>query len=193
MTDDHTLAGLIERLKEGEEQAYSEVFSIVYQNLYTLAQRQRRRWVGDYTLNTTALVHEAYLKLLGNEDLDWNNKAHFLGVAAKAMRHILINYAQKRLAQKRGGDTQTYTLDESIEKVGCTIEFSEQGAQRLIDLDAALQDFTEVAERESKVVECRFFGDMTIKETAAALGISEATVKRDWAIAQAWLFRRLSG
>jgi DNA-directed RNA polymerase specialized sigma24 family protein len=151
-----TVTGLLRELRDGRRDAYDELFPLVYEELRALAHRQRRKWRGNETLNTTALVHEAYLKLVAQPAADWETEAHFLAAAGRAVRHILINYARDQQAQKRGGGFRR----ESISKVNL-------------------------------LVECRFFGGMTIKQTAAVLGISATTVERGWAMAQAWLYREL--
>lgn len=181
---------LLDDLDQGNGAALAELFPRVYRELERLAHRLRQRWQGDYTLNTTALIHEAYLKLVDQKRLRVENRAHFLALAARAMRHILINYARGRRAEKRGGSGEPLTLDEARLIPG-QVQLSSKQADDLIELNEALVLLAQVDRRQSQIVECRFFGGLTVAETAAALGISARTVKRDWAFAQAWLYRRM--
>jgi RNA polymerase sigma factor (TIGR02999 family) len=185
-----TVERLLGELRGGQGPALEELFVILYDELHGLARRQRQRWVGEYTLNTTALVHEAYLKLAGRERKGMESRAHFSAVAARAMRHILCNYARDQRAQKRGGDREVQTLDEAHVPAGGD-QFTGKQSDMLIALDVALRRLEQVDPRRSHVVECRFFGGLTIEETAAAIGASARTVKRDWAVAQAWLHREM--
>jgi RNA polymerase sigma factor (TIGR02999 family) len=185
-----TVANLLRELQGGNRAALGDLFPLVYDELRALAHRQRRRWHGDFTLNTTALVHEAYLKLVDQTRLDVDNRAHFLGVAAKAMRHILCNYARDRRTIKRGGDLQRLPL-EQIDALPEKITLSQDQAAILVALDDALKQLETVDNRLSDVVECRFFGAMSIEDTAAALALSPATVKRRWTLARSWLYREL--
>jgi RNA polymerase sigma factor (TIGR02999 family) len=159
----------------------------VYDELYALAQRQRRGWRGDDTLNTTALVHEAYLKLAGRPGSPWQSRAHFLATASVAMRQILLDYAKAKRVRKRGGGRARVSLHE-IES-GLRSNAPESTAEALIALDESLHRLARREPTQSRIVECRFFGEMTIRETAEALGISDATVKRAWSVARAWLYR----
>lgn len=187
-----SVPGLLEELRDGRREAFDELFPLVYQELRELAHRRRQDWQGDHTLNTTALVHEAYLKLMGQRDATWETEAHFLAAAAKAIRHILINYARDSRAKKRGGGWQRVSLSErKLPGQGETDPLSWD--DRVVALDEALQRLAERSERQSRIVECRFFGSMTVQQTAAALGLSTATVTRGWAMARAWLYRELSG
>jgi RNA polymerase sigma factor (TIGR02999 family) len=185
-----TVANLLRELQAGNRAALGDLFPLVYDELRALAHRQRRRWHGDFTLNTTALVHEAYLKLVDQTRLDVDNRAHFLGVAAKAMRHILCNYARDRRTIKRGGDLQRLPL-EQIDALPEKITLSQDQAAILVALDDALKQLETVDNRLSDVVDCRFFGAMSIEDTAAALALSPATVKRRWTLARSWLYREL--
>lgn len=183
------LTRLLEALQRGDGAALDALFPLVYEELRAVAHAQRRRWQGDQTLDTTALVHEAYLKLVDQRRVSWESRAHFLAAAAKAMRHILTNYARDRRAQKRGGDQPKLSLEELGEQLPGAVEVSDDNPELLIALDAALRSLEQVNERQSRIVECRFFGGLTIEETAAALGISTASVSRGWALAQVRLFR----
>jgi RNA polymerase sigma factor (TIGR02999 family) len=187
----HTVTRLLEEVRNGNESAVDQLFVVVYDELHERAHAQRRRWQGDNTLNTTALIHEAYLKLVEQDEAAWANRAHFLAVAATAMRHILINYARDRRAQKRGGDQPQFSLEGLREELGRAVALNEERAEALIVLDEALTRLENASERQSRIVECRFFGGMTIEETAAALNVSTATVSRGWAMAKAWLYREM--
>lgn len=181
------------RAEAGDRDAVDALFRCIYDELHLLARRQRRRWSGDHTMNTTALVHEAYLKLVNAERLEAGSRAHFLAIAARAMRQILINHAKAKRRQKRGGSAPPISLDALVEAPLPGPALSPEQAELLLDLEDALKRLESLSERQSRVVECRFFGGLSIPETAAALGTSPATVKRDWSLAQAWLFRELKG
>jgi RNA polymerase sigma factor (TIGR02999 family) len=187
--DQTTIHRLLGELDGGNRAALDELFPLVYGELSELAHRLRTRWRGDLTLNTTALVHEAYLKLAGRNRVRAESRAHFLALVAKAMRHILINYARDRRAQKRGGGSEMIPLDETL--MSGQTGLSEKQADELVALDDALRALEQIDCRQSQVVECRFFGGMTVDETAAVVGVSARTVKREWAVAQAWLARRM--
>lgn len=180
---------LLEALARGDDAALDKLFPLVYQELRALAHRQRRRLQGDDTLNTTALVHEAYLKLVDHSRVNWESRAHFFATAAKAMRHILMNYARDRRVQKRGGDQPKFSLEELGERLEGELALSDDNADLLLALEAALENLERANERQSRIVECRYFGGMTIQETAAALGISTASVSRGWALAQVRLYQ----
>jgi RNA polymerase sigma factor (TIGR02999 family) len=194
MTDPQQTAAvgrLLDALRAGDRQAFDQLLPLVYGELHHLAEQQRRRWSGDDTLNTTALVHEAYLRLAGQSTPAWRSRPHFLAVAARAMRHILLDYAKSKQRAKRGGGQQRVSLQEieSALKVG---DPADAGAEALLALDDALRRLDKHDPRQSRIVECRFFGGMPIQDTADALGVSPATVKRGWAMAQAWLYRELA-
>lgn len=180
------VTALLDRAKDGDTQALDQVFPLIYEELQLLARRQRRRWAGDYTMNTTALVHEAYLKLVGRQAIDVRGRGHFFALASQAMRHILCNYGRGRRARKRGGGEPVVSLDADG---GIEVAEPESGVDRdvLDALDRGLSSLERVHPRPARVVECRFFGGLTVEETAAALQISPRTVKRDWQFAQAWL------
>lgn len=191
MKDDRQrVTGLLARVKDGDRAALDEVFAILYDELREIARRQRRRWQGDQTLDTTALIHEAYVKLVGLEGADLESRAHFRALAAKAMRHILCDYARHQGAQRRGGDLERLTLDERIAS-GRDTAVSPDDPEILVALDDALGRLEDVEPRQCEVVQCRFFGGLTVEETATALGVSTRTVKRDWSLAQAWLHREM--
>ncbi len=187
-----TVTQLLAEVRAGSSSAFDELFPLVYEELRQLAHAQRRQWHGEETLNTTALIHEAYLKLAAPAEPDWKSRAHLMSVAAKAMRQILIDYARVQRAKKRGGDRVRVTLDE-LKLESPSPEFSKQRAEELIQLDESLKRLERRDGRQSRIVECRFFGAMTIRDTAEAVGVSAATVERDWAMAKAWLFRDMGG
>jgi RNA polymerase sigma factor (TIGR02999 family) len=180
-----TVSELVAALADGNPQALDALFPIVYDELHALAHRQRKRWRGDHTLNTTALVHEAWIRLADRERLGVEGRAHFMAIAATVMRRILINYAESRRALKRGGNIHQVSMSNVQVMDGEGL--AEADADILVALDAALSELATIHARQARVVECRFFGGMTIEETAKALAASPRTVKRDWAVAQAWL------
>jgi RNA polymerase sigma factor (TIGR02999 family) len=186
-----TVRKLLHDLGAGDRSAFDRLFPLVYDDLRRVAGRQHRVWEGDHTLNTTALVHEAYLRLAGAGARHWENQAHFLAVAARAMRQILIDHAKARKAAKRGGGLRRVPLHEIESALGGG-DPADAGDDALVALNEALSRLEAHDERQSRIVECRFFGGMAIDETATALGISPATVKRGWSMAQAWLYRELA-
>jgi RNA polymerase sigma factor (TIGR02999 family) len=192
MTDETRtrVARLLSQLPDGDAAAAEALFALLYDELRVIARRQRRRWRGDDTLQTTALVHEAFLKLVDQERIGARSRAHFLAIAARAMRHILCNYARDRRARKRGGAIAHVRLDESKANAAAG-DSSSEPSEVLVALDEALARLEQVDRRQSQVVECRFFAGLTIEETATALDVSPRTVKRDWAVAQAWLHREM--
>ena len=187
-----TVTRLLEDIRSGNKEAIDALLPLVYDELHALAHRTRYNWYGDYTLNTTALVHEAYLKLVGQSEVALNSRAHFFKVAGIAMRHILINYADQRRAEKRGGDRKKISFDEMrLFFEGGDAALTQERAEILLLLDETLKQLEKENERQSQIVECRFFGGMTVEETAVALGVSTPTVKRGWAMAKAWLYREM--
>ena len=162
------------------------MFVVVYNELRQLAARKLRGERNDHTLSTTALVHEAWLELNKLNRIQWQNRGHFLAVAAQAMRRILIDYAVARGRQKRGGGQVVVSLDD-----GDALAIAHDRADELVELEEALERLQAINERQAKVVECRFYGGMSVEETAEALNVSPATVKREWAIARAWLNREM--
>jgi RNA polymerase sigma factor (TIGR02999 family) len=163
-----------------------EMFVVVYNELRQLAARKLRGERDDHTLSTTALVHEAWLELNKLNRIQWQNHGHFLAVAAQAMRRILIDYAVARRRQKRGGGQVVVSLDD-----GDALAIAHDRADELVELEEALERLQRINGRQAKVVECRFYGGMSVEETADALNVSPATVKREWAIARAWLNREM--
>lgn len=189
--DQQTVTRLLHELRAGNRDAFTELLPLVYGELHHLAARHRQRWQGDETLNTTALVHEAYLRLVDRSEPEWSSHPHFLAVASTAMRQILIDYAKRKHTAKRGGGRPHVPLHEMEAAMRGAGDPSEAGSEALLALDDSLRRLEEHDRRQSRIVECRFFGGMTIQDTAEALGISPATVSRDWAIAQRWLYRDL--
>jgi RNA polymerase sigma factor (TIGR02999 family) len=187
-----TVTRLLMEVREGSDSAFDELVPLIYEELRGLAHAQRNVWHGTETLDTTALTHEAYLKLAGQTQLDWESRAHFRSIAARAMRQILIDYARAKRTQKRGGEHVRVSLDDlKVADPGAAPEHDPAGdqAEALIALDESLKRLRDRDARQNRIVECRFFGGMTIEDTAAALRISTATVERDWAMAKAWLYR----
>ncbi len=190
--ENETVSGLLDELRAGDHAAFDRLFPLVYAELHHLAEQQRRRWHGDDTLNTTALVHEAYLRLAGQSAPAWRSQPHFLAVASRAMRQILLDYAKRKQRAKRGGGHHRVSLHEVEDALKGGGDAAQVAAEVLSVLDEALQRLDQHDPRQSRIVECRFFGGMAIQDTADALGISPATVKRGWAMAQAWLYRELA-
>lgn len=176
--------GLIRAARDGDRDAVDRLFSLAYDELRHLAHVIRSRGSGQ-TLNTTALVHEAYLKLQPNEGLALEDRAHFTHIVARAMRQVVVDAARRKAADKRGGGTPDATLDESSGSQPLR-------AEQLVQLDDALKDLEVLDPRRAKIVECRFFAGLTVEETAAALGVSSPTVKRDWRVARAWLAQSIA-
>ena len=170
---------------QGDAQALDQLLPAVYSELHRIAMRHMRHERADHTLNATALVHEAYLKLTDQNQISWQNRAHFFAIASRVMRQVLISYARKHNAEKRGGGAPDTLLE------GKEIALNER-ADELLALDEALTRLATFDERLAQVVEYRFFGGLTIEETATVLEVSTMTVKRDWNKAKAWLYRELN-
>jgi RNA polymerase sigma factor (TIGR02999 family) len=177
---------ILREVSGGNREAPARLMPLVYDELRRLADHYLRRERPDHTLQPTALVHEAYLRLIDQTRVDWQNRAHFFGVAAQLMRRILVDHARRHQASKRGGFGQKLTLDEAV-------DYSQTRDVDLVKLDDALTALAKFDARQSRVVELRFFGGLTIEETAEAIGISPATVKVDWSMAKAWLRREIGG
>jgi RNA polymerase sigma factor (TIGR02999 family) len=176
---------LLVKARGGDGSALANVFPLIYDELHRLAQQQLKREPDGHTLSPTALVHEAYMRLIDYSRMEWNGKAHFMAVASTAMRRILVDHARSHRSAKRGGVLRRVPI-ESVE-LG-----TEDRAELLIAVDEALGRLKEIDARQAQVVECRFFGGMTEEETAEALGIGLRTAKRDWAKAKAWLYREIT-
>lgn len=172
--------------RTGDGHAVEALMPLVYDELRAIAHGQLRRERADHTLGTTALVHEAYLKLIDQRQAVWQDRTHFFSIAARAMRRILIDYARKHVAAKRGGGMRKVALEEAVHMA------ASERADELLAIDDALRRLAALDERQAKVVEYRFFGGMTEEETAQALGITSRTVRRDWIKARGWLQRELS-
>ena len=184
----HMVTDLLRAWAAGDQAALDELLPLVYDELRRQARRFMRAQPPGHTLQTTALVHEAYLRLVGQSHVDWQSRAHFLGVASKAMRSILVDHARARGAAKRGGSARAVTLDEG----GGVADAGSQRGVDVLALDEALARLAELDSRKSQLVELRYFGGLGIEEAAAVLGVSPATVKREWTTARAWLRRELS-
>jgi RNA polymerase sigma-70 factor, ECF subfamily len=176
---------LLRDWRNGDATAFDRLLPLVYDELRRLAGHYMRGERADHTLQTSALLHEAYLRLIEHEGIDWQNRAHFFGVAAQAMRRVLVDYARTRNYQKRGGKAAQVSLEEAATLA------AERGAE-VIALDEALQSLAKLDPRKSRVVELRYFGGLSVAETAEALGISVATMMRDWNLARVWLLREMS-
>jgi RNA polymerase sigma factor (TIGR02999 family) len=185
---EEAVTALLAELAGGDAAAIERLLPLVYEELRGIAHAQLRHERQGHTLNTTALVHEAYFRLVDLERVPLQGRAHFFAIAARAMRQILINYAVRRKAAKRGGGQQPVVLDDAD---ALPDALTDAQAEEVLALDEALQRLVLLDERQARVVELRFFAGMDIEETAAALGISPATVKRDWTVARAWLNREL--
>jgi RNA polymerase sigma factor (TIGR02999 family) len=193
MSDAHrpTVTQLLQQLGAGDRRAFDAVLPLVYDELHELAKRQRRRWDGDDTLNTTALVHEAYLRLVDQSAPRWSSHPHFLAVASRAMRQILLDNAKRRHAAKRGGRMEHVSLEELEARLKGGEQAPSAEPDMIIAVDESLRRLEEHHPEMGRIVECRFFGGMTVEDAADALGMSPATVKRRWAMAQAWLYADL--
>ena len=181
-----SVSTLLRDWAKGDPEAFNKAAPVLYKELRRLARQYLRKERRDHTLQSTALVHEAYLRLAGQRDMRWQNRAHFFAVAAQMMRQILVDHARHHGRIKRGGPRQNLPLSEAIE-----IPESGRGLD-LLSLDAALDELAALDTQQSRIVELKYFGGLTIAETAEALGLSHATVERDWALARAWMFQRLS-
>lgn len=177
---------LLVRFGEGDKAALDEMTPLVYEELRRLAQRLLAVERPDHTLQPTALVHEAYLRLVGQRSVDWRNRAHFLGVAATMMRRVLINHAKARNAAKREGFAKAVTLEDAF-------AVFPSPAIDVLALNHSLDELAKLDPQQGKVVELRYFGGLSIEETAECLGISPATVKRDWGTARLWLLEHMEG
>jgi RNA polymerase sigma-70 factor, ECF subfamily len=183
-SDSHRISHLMDQWGRGDERALNELMPLVYQELRRMARRYLRQRSSGETFQTTELIHETYLKLAGGGDKQWHNRAHFFGVAAKAMRHILVDHARSKHAEKRGGWRDRVSLDDNVAS-----SLTQSG--QVLALDEALKGLASVDKRKSDVVELKYFGGLTNEEAAEALGVSVETVKRDWRFARTWLLREL--
>lgn len=184
-TQSHTVTQMLAEWSESHDQdSLNRLMPIVYDELRRQAARYLKHERPGHTLQTTALVHEAYVRLIDQAGVHWQNRAHFYAIAAELMRRILVDHARKRRAAKRGGDAVKITLNEAVQSSG------EQNMD-LIAVDEALTRLAALDQQQARVIELRFFGGLNVEETAEVLGISERTVKRDWSVAKAWIRREL--
>jgi RNA polymerase sigma factor (TIGR02999 family) len=184
MGDSPEINRLVREVSRGRRDALDRLVPIVYDELRRIAHGQLRRERPGHTLSTTALVHEAYLRLLNVHQVQWLDRAHFCATAARVMRRVLIDYARARQRQKRGGGAVQVSLTDAV-------DLPNAQTNDLLELDEALTRLEALGDRQYRVVECRCFGGLSVEETAAVLGVSAATVKRDWTFARAWLNREL--
>jgi len=183
--EESSITALLAEWSRGDTDALHRLTPLVYEELRRLASHYLRQEGPGHTLQTTALVHEAYLRMVNQDAVDWQGRSHFLGIAARLIRQILVDHARKRHAGRRDSGGPLISFDESIASPG-------GGQLDLVRLDDALTSLAAIDERQSRIVELRFFGGLSIEEAAQLIGISPRTVKREWAIARTWLFRELS-
>ncbi|MCH9650453.1 MAG: sigma-70 family RNA polymerase sigma factor [Deltaproteobacteria bacterium] len=176
---------LLGRLRQGDRGAMEQLLPLVYEELRRVARRRRGARPANATLNTTAVVHEAFLKMAGSSSQQWQDRVHFFAVAAQAMRYVLTDYSRRKTAEKRGGERQQVDLDDR------QIPVEDRQALWILDLDRALDKLRELSPRLAQVVECRYYGGMTDEEVAEVAGVTARTVRRDWEKARAWLYREL--
>jgi len=185
MAEETDISRLLEAHAAGDRAALEALVPLVYEHLRQMANARLRRERNDHTFGATELVHEAYIRLADVKRLNWRNRAHFFAVASTAMRNVLVDYAKRRNAQKRGGEYVRVDLDAEALP-------ADANEDDLLALDEALNSLATIDPRQARIVECRFFGGMSLRETAEALEVSEATVSRDWMVARAWLGHRLA-
>ena len=180
----HQITELLVSWRNGDKAALDQLMPLVYDELHSLAHRYMKRERPGQTLQTTALVNEAYLRLVDSKQVEWRNRAHFFAIAAQIMRHLLVDRARSRHSAKRGGGGRQVTLDE-------TAVISSERDMELLGLDEALNKLAAFDERKSRLVELRYFGGLSVEEAAEVLGLSGITVKREWLKTKAWLYREL--
>ena len=185
---DTQLTRLLEKWQSGDTAAAEELVPLVYSELRRIAAAKMRAERGGHTLQPTALVHEAWLRLMNQHECSWQNRDQFFAIAAQAMRRILVDHARKRQAAKRGDGDALVDLDEVSRVLTVTLP-----DERLLALDEALKELAALDARQARIIELRFFGGLSVEETASVLGISPTTVKREWATGRAWLFRAIHG
>jgi RNA polymerase sigma factor (TIGR02999 family) len=184
--NEQNITELLLAWNEGNREALDKLMPLVYDELHRQAARFLRRERSDHTLQTTALIHEAYLKLIDQREANWESRTHFFAIAANLMRRILVDYARSKKREKRGGDYLILPLEEAEAVAG------KEKSIDLMAIDEALTKLEKIDQRQAKIVELRYFGDLTLEETAQALGVSRTTVADDWAMAKAWLHRELT-
>jgi RNA polymerase sigma factor (TIGR02999 family) len=191
---------LLAQWRDGDERAFAQLSALMYEELRELAQRHLRRERSNHTMQKTALVNEAFMRLVGQQAVDWQSRAHFIGLASKLMRRVLVDYARARLADKRGGGVGVLSLDEMAapepdeapDTTPTALQHLDAHTQEEVSaIDQALQRLEQIDPRQAQIVEMRYFGGLTVEQTAEAIGMSEATVKREWTLARAWLRREL--
>jgi RNA polymerase sigma factor (TIGR02999 family) len=183
----HTITRMLREWNGGKRDVINDLMPLVYDELHRQAKRYLRRERQNHTLQTTALIHEAYLKLVDQRNVEWESRTHFYAIAAQAMRRILVDHARTQKREKRGGDNVALPLDDALQIAG-----KDANTVDLIALDEALTKLALRDERQARVVELRYFADLSLEETAAALGVSRATTAADWSMAKSWLFRELN-
>lgn len=185
MSSAHSVSLLLEQWNNGDREALDKLMPLIYDELRKMARRYMSKQNPGHTLQTTALIHEAYLRMVKQKEKHFENRAHFFGVAAQAMRHILVDYARTRRTAKRGGAARPISLEEAA-------LVTEERAAELVAFDEALQELERLSQRQGRVVELRYFGGLSVEETATVLDVSSDTVMRDWNMAKTWLHRALS-
>jgi RNA polymerase sigma factor (TIGR02999 family) len=181
----HQVTQLLIAWSNGDQSAFDKLMPLIDEELRRLAHRYMSRERAGHTLQTTALVNEAFLRLVNRKNLQWQNRAHFFGLAAQVMRTILVDHARSHASAKRGGGTRNLELDEAL-------VVSQQKASEVIALDEALKQLALIDPRQSRIVELRFFGGLTVEEAAEVLRVSPVTIKREWSTAKAWLYHELA-
>jgi RNA polymerase sigma factor (TIGR02999 family) len=182
----HQVTGLLLAWGRGDEAALNQLVPLVHDELRRIARRCMAGQRAGHSMQASALVNEAYLRLIDVQHVDWQNRTHFLAMSARLMRRILVDVARSKRAQKRGGEAVRVTFDEAL-------AVTDEPGQDLVALDAALQELATVDARKARVIELRYFGGLSVEETASVLTVSVDTVMRDWKLAKAWLLRELSG
>ncbi len=185
MSSTHEVTELLTAWSGGDKAALDKLMPLIHQELRRLAHRYMSRERPGHTMQTTALVNEAYIRLVNREGVHWQNRAHFFAIASQLMRHILVDHARSHAYAKRGGGAQTISLDEAM-------VVSQERAAEVVALDDALKELAQIDPQQSRIVELRFFGGLTIEEAAVVLGLSPATIKREWSTAKAWLYHELA-
>ena len=182
------ITGLLRRWQDGDAQALADLTPLVYRELHGIAVRYLSHERANHTLQSTALVHEAFLRLVDQNRVDWQSRTHFFGVAAQLMRRILVDHARRVGRVKRGADVVRISLDEGVD----VAQAAATDPPDILMLDAALQELEALDVRQARIVELRFFAGLTIEETADAMQVSTGTIKREWAVARAWLYRHIA-